>query len=110
MHISGILVGAATFLIIGISHPLVIKGEYYFGRKIWWAFLVVGLIFVALSLVTSNVIVSTIFGACAFSFFWGVKEVFDQEKRILKGWFPENPKRSEYYANKRKEYNERNNK
>ena len=29
MNINGIIVGAATFLIIGICHPLVIKAEYY---------------------------------------------------------------------------------
>jgi len=44
---------------------------------------------------------STIFGACAFSFYWGVYEMFEQEKRVLKGWFPENPKRHDYYEAKR---------
>lgn len=34
----GLIIGAATFLIIGLFHPLVIKGEYYFGVKIWWMF------------------------------------------------------------------------
>lgn len=110
MIISGILVGAATFAIIGISHPLVIKAEYYFGRISWLAFFLVGLVFVALSLFACNTTISTIWGACAFSFFWGVKEIFDQEKRVLKGWFPENPKRSAYYAAKRKEFYERKNK
>jgi hypothetical protein len=27
--------------------------------------------------------------------------MFLQEKRVLKGWFPENPKRHAYYAQKR---------
>ena len=44
-----------------------------------------------------------IVGAAAFSFFWGIHELIAQEKRVLKGWFPENPKRSEYYARKREE-------
>ena len=39
MNINGIIVGAATFLIIGICHPLVIKAEYYIGKKSWWGFL-----------------------------------------------------------------------
>ena len=29
MNYVGILIGLATFLIIGLFHPLVIKGEYY---------------------------------------------------------------------------------
>lgn len=29
----GILIGVVTFFLIGIFHPLVIKGEYYFGKK-----------------------------------------------------------------------------
>lgn len=28
-HLAGIMIGVATFLIIGIFHPLVTKGEYY---------------------------------------------------------------------------------
>lgn len=38
-HLAGIVIGVATFLIIGIFHPLVTKGEYYFGVRIWWIFL-----------------------------------------------------------------------
>ena len=30
-NLTGIVIGVATFLIIGIFHPLVIKGEYWFG-------------------------------------------------------------------------------
>ena len=41
-NLTGIVIGVATFLIIGIFHPLVIKGEYWFGVKIWWLFLVMG--------------------------------------------------------------------
>ena len=46
-----------------------------------------------------------IVGAAAFSCFWGIHEIIAQEKRVLKGWFPENPKRSGYYDQKRKEQN-----
>jgi hypothetical protein len=31
--------------------------------------------------------------------------MFMQEKRVLRGWFPENPKRHEYYKSKRKRLN-----
>lgn len=98
LYFGGIAVGAATFLIIGICHPIVIKGEYYFGRKFWWFFFIAGILCTVASVLTPGYILSTLLGASAFSFFWGVKEVFDQEKRVLKGWFPENPKRKDYYA------------
>ena len=39
---AGLAVGISTFLIIGLFHPLVIKGEYYFGRKVNWAFAILG--------------------------------------------------------------------
>ena len=29
----GVVIGLCTFLIIGLFHPIVIKGEYYFGTK-----------------------------------------------------------------------------
>ena len=103
MHLDGLLIGACTFLIIGLFHPLVIKMEYYWGKQSWWVWLVVGLMCVAASLLVNNQIVSTIIGGFAFSCLWGIHEMFLQEKRVLKGWFPENPKRHAYYEQKRTE-------
>ena len=93
MNYVGILIGLATFLIIGLFHPLVIKGEYYFGTKCWWAFLAAGLLFAALSLCAGNLYVSILSGVVSFSSFWGILEVFDQRKPVLKGCLPKNPKR-----------------
>lgn len=62
MNYVGILIGLATFLIIGLFHPLVIKGEYYFGTRCWWAFLVTGILCAGLSLYVENVYLSIIFG------------------------------------------------
>ena len=84
----GLLVGLLTFLIIGLFHPLVIKGEYYFGEKCWWVFLLAGLVCVVLSVLAENQTVSSLLGVVAFSCFWSIKEVFDQRKRVEKGWFP----------------------
>lgn len=106
MNINGIIVGAATFLIIGICHPLVIKAEYYIGKKSWWGFLAAGIVLAAVSLMIRDNTLSTIVGAGAFSFFWGIGEVIAQEKRVLNGWFPENPKRHEYYEKLRKRTDE----
>ena len=89
----GIALGAISFLIIGVFHPLVIKAEYYYGRKIWWAFLIIGIIASTLSLLTNNIFLSVTLGVFGFSSFWGIKEVFEQEQRVKDGRFPKNPKR-----------------
>lgn len=103
MYFEGIIVGAAVFLIIGICHPIVIKLEYHYGKQSWWVMALAGAIFACASLFVANTVLSTVLGAAAFSCFWGIHEIITQEKRVLKRWFPENPKRSEYYAQKRKE-------
>ncbi len=94
LNFSGIIVGLATFLIIGCFHPIVIRAEYHFGRKCWWVFLVAGLLFTVGSFFIENLVGSTITGVLAFSCFWSILELFEQEKRVEKGWFPANPKKA----------------
>ncbi|MDE6490845.1 MAG: DUF4491 family protein [Muribaculaceae bacterium] len=89
----GLTTGIITFLVIGLFHPLVIKGEYYFGTKCWIWFLIAGLISTAMSLLMTDVLLSTLFGVIGFSSFWSIKEVFEQEQRVARGWFPQNPRR-----------------
>ena len=103
MNYNGIIVGAAVFLSIGICHPAVIKMEYCLGKQRWWIWLVAGLGFSTLSLFVQDDIVSTIIGGFAFSCLWATYEMFLQEKRVLRGWFPENPARHDYYEARRKE-------
>ena len=91
MNFTGIIVGLATFLIIGVFHPIVIKAEYYLGTKCWWMFLLAGIILVAVSLLICNLVISTIVGVTAFSSFWSILELFHQKERVRKGWFPEGP-------------------
>lgn len=105
VNFNGILVGAAVFLIIGICHPVVIKLEYYYGKKSWWVMCLAGVLFSAASLFVQNTVISTILGAAAFSCFWGIMEIFAQEKRVMRGWFKENPKRHAYYEALRKKAN-----
>lgn len=93
LNFFGLIVGVATFLIIGVFHPLVIKAEYYLGVKSWWLFLAAGLLSCILSLLVSNMVASVLLGVTAFSSFWSIGEVFEQRKRVKKGWFPANPKR-----------------
>ena len=88
INFDGLLIGIVTFLIIGLFHPVVVKAEYYWGTKCWWIFLVLGILGVIASL-----FISAICGVFAFSSFWTIKEIFEQEERVQKGWFPRNPKR-----------------
>ena len=92
-HLLGLIIGISTFLIIGVFHPIVIKCEYYFGTRCWWWFLVLGIVCVLLSVRTADVLLSTLLGVIAFSSFWTIKEIFDQQERVHKGWFPRNPRR-----------------
>ncbi|MDR0680286.1 MAG: DUF4491 family protein [Dysgonamonadaceae bacterium] len=87
-NLTGITIGLATFLIIGLFHPLVIKGEYYFGVKCWWVFALGGVLGITGSVVIHNTIGSVLCGVMAFSSFWGIMELFAQRKRVEKGWFP----------------------
>ncbi len=91
MNFNGIIIGLATFLIIGLFHPIVIKVEYYFGTRVWWAFLVAGVALLALSMMAKSIILSTILGVTAFSSFWSILELIHQRERVKKGWFPKGP-------------------
>lgn len=93
MNFTGLIIGIATFLIIGLFHPIVIKAEYYLGTKCWWMFAIAGIIFIVLSILIENIILSTVLGVFGFSSFWSILELFEQKKRVEKGWFPKNPKR-----------------
>lgn len=90
---SGLTIGLSTFIIIGLFHPMVIKCEYYFGVKCWWWFLIIGIAACIASLMTEDVLWSSLWGVIAFSSFWTIKEIFEQRERVRKGWFPANPKR-----------------
>ncbi len=93
LHLSGLFIGICTFLIIGLFHPVVVKAEYYWGTRCWWIFLLLGVAGVIASICVDNILVSSLLGVFAFSSFWTIKEVFEQEERVKKGWFPKNPKR-----------------
>lgn len=90
---AGLGIGFVTFLIIGLFHPVVVKAEYYWGTRSWWIFLILGLVGVAASILVESLFLSAILGVFAFSSFWTIKEVFEQQERVKKGWFPKNPKR-----------------
>lgn len=93
LHFTGIIIAVSTFLIIGLFHPIVIKVEYYFGTHPWWVFLAAGAACITGALFISDVIMSAILGVVGASALWSIGELFEQKKRVEKGWFPENPKR-----------------
>lgn len=98
VNLSGPIAGFCTFLIIGLFHPLVIKGEYYLGQKCNILFLISGIATLILSLYSSG-LASILWGVTAFSSFWSIIEVREQRERVRKGWFPANPRRKEACSN-----------
>ena len=97
LHFSGLTITVSTFLIIGLFHPIVIKVEYYWGTRLWWVFLLLGIAFIVGALLIGNIIISSILGILGASSLWSIGEIFEQRKRVKKGWFPKNPKRKDEY-------------
>ena len=92
-NLTGLVLGLSVFLIIGMFHPLVIKGEYYLGVRCWWGFLLLAIIAGGASLLVSHFFWQTLLAVVAFSSLWAILEVFEQRERVRKGWFPANPRR-----------------
>lgn len=97
MYYQGALLGLCTFLTIGLFHPLVIKAEYHFGTRPWWLFLIAGIGFVVAALFVESIFWSALLGIIGFSCLWSIGELFQQRQRVLKGWFPMNPRRAHEY-------------
>jgi uncharacterized membrane protein YuzA (DUF378 family) len=93
MNYQGIIIGLASFLIIGVFHPIVVKAEYYLGFGIWPVFLVVGIGSLVASLFVDGSMLSAIVGVFGFACLWSIRELNEQVERVQKGWFPSNPKR-----------------
>lgn len=84
----GIAIGICTFLIIGIFHPLVIKGEYYLGQKANWFFLIGGIIAAIACVLVKDAFWQSLLGVTSCSCFWSILEVRQQRERVRKGWYP----------------------
>ncbi len=90
MHLIGIIIGFISFLSIGVFHPIVIKSEYYFGKECWPMFLAAGIVLIAISAFVPGVILSSALAVIGMSSWWSILELFEQEKRVQKGWFQGN--------------------
>ena len=80
LNFEGIAVGAASLLVIGAFHPLVIWCEYHFSQKIWPLF--------------AHGLLSILLGLVGVAFLWSIRELKEQARRVERGWFPKNPKRT----------------
>ena len=100
MNFTGLIIAVITFLVIGLFHPIVIKGEYHFGTRCWWVVALAGIAFIAASLLVEDGIVSPVLGVVGCSCLWSILEIFEQKERVEKGWFPMNPKRKAEYKPK----------
>ena len=89
--LAGPLIGLATFCIICLCRPIVIKSEYYFGTRPWWVFLLLGLLCIGSALLVQHVVGSALLGVTGFSSLWTILELFEQRTRVKKGWFPTGP-------------------
>lgn len=93
MYIKGILVGAGSFLLCGLFHVIVVKAEYYFTKKCWPVFAALGILCCLTSLFTNDPSFSCFCAVAGFTSLWSIKELYEQEERVRKGWFPANPNR-----------------
>ena len=91
LNFLGLVLGFIMLLLTGFGHILIIRGEYYFGTKLWPLFLILGLLSVTASLFVNSALLSGILGIVGFILLWSIYELFRQKERVRKGWFPKNP-------------------
>jgi hypothetical protein len=89
----GLVAAASTFLGVWFGHVIVRKIEAV-SPTIWLPTIVFALAGIAaewLSLMTSNLLLSTACGILGFTFLWDALEFTRQQNRIRKGHAPANP-------------------
>ncbi len=92
-NLTGLIIGMAAFLIIALGRYTTIAAEYHFGKGFWKGFLIIGIAALILSLYIDSFVLSSIFSILGFTYLWGIGEIIEQEKRVRRGWYPENPGR-----------------
>jgi uncharacterized membrane protein YuzA (DUF378 family) len=93
MNFEGVILGAIVFIIIGLFHPIVIKAEYYLSKKSWPIFFAAGVVSLVISMYISHTMLSAVLGVLGFASMWSIYELFQQEKRVKKGWYPKKQKK-----------------
>ena len=100
MHFAGLIIAVLAFQFIGFFHSSVVKSEYHFCSRCWPMFAIAGISFIFRALSVQDNIASTALGVTGCSCLWSILEIFEQKKRVEKGWFPMNPKRKGEYKEK----------
>ena len=88
MHIEGLLIGIFCYAVIGIFHPIVVKGQFHFTDKIWPAFLAAGVGCLVGAAFVHEVIWSAMLAIAGVGFLSSISELKEQTQRVNKGWFP----------------------
>ena len=65
IHLDGLIIAVATFIIIGVFHPIVIKAEYYWGTKCWPLFACFGLLTLVIAMCMEDTVISAILAVLA---------------------------------------------
>lgn len=97
----GIVIAIICFFCIGIFHPIVIKAEYYWSSRCWPLFLISGIVFLVVSLLVKPILATVSLGVLGCSWLWSILELKEQEKRVKRGWFPENTRRKRRHKSKK---------
>ncbi len=72
LNFDGLLIGASLVVIMWLGRLACIKGEYYFTKKLWVWFLVVGLLSVLSAFFVKTLIASSVLSIFVFTFLWGI--------------------------------------
>ncbi len=93
MSYVGLVMGVIMLVAVGLGHVLVIRWEYHLGVGTWWLMMLLGVGVLVGSLFAGNVYLSGALGLVAATLLWGVKELFEQGRRVERGLYPRNPRR-----------------
>jgi hypothetical protein len=93
VNASGVLIAAIAMVGIGLGHVWVRRMEYRFGKRVWPLSLGLGLALVAAALRVEADLGSAALAIPGAIFLYAVKELFEQEQRVLRGHAPRNPRR-----------------
>ena len=90
---AGPVLAVLTFGTIALGHVAVRKLNYRYGTKPAPVFLLLGLGFLALSLLVTSNLASAALGIVGMTTLWDAVEFVRQEERIRRGHAPANPDR-----------------
>ncbi|MFA5867778.1 MAG: DUF4491 family protein [Actinomycetota bacterium] len=85
MNFIGIVIAIFALVAIGLGHVWVPAVYKSLGLRSWILALIAGLALAGASLLFSNVFISSTLAVFAASFLWGIKELFEMDKKKRRG-------------------------